>query len=209
MCVVYVQWMNESLKNMLRLPYLRTIHSLQKRDEDLYLEIINLKSSETKIATARTEKSTFKMLLSATAFQTEGKVFRLIAFQNVDEALDETESRAWQKLLGVMTHEIMNSIAPISSLAHTLKNRLQEANASFMPQNLPDWNELGVAQQNEDILVTHNIREMQKIMNDYVGIVRSSSCPRARACSRARRAPSSPCRSSPGRSCRRAPLRWR
>lgn len=129
-----VQWMNESLKNMLQLPYLRTIHSLQKRDEDLYLEIINLKSSETRIATARTEKSTFKILLSATAFQTEGKVFRLIAFQNVDEALDETESRAWQKLLGVMTHEIMNSIAPISSLAHTLKNRLQEANASFSTQ---------------------------------------------------------------------------
>jgi signal transduction histidine kinase len=43
----------------------------------------------------------------------------------VNEALDETESKAWQKLLSVMTHEIMNSIAPISSLADTLKNRLQ------------------------------------------------------------------------------------
>jgi two-component system nitrogen regulation sensor histidine kinase NtrY len=35
--------------------------------------------------------------------------------------LDETEARAWQKLLSVMTHEIMNSVAPISSLAATLK----------------------------------------------------------------------------------------
>jgi two-component system nitrogen regulation sensor histidine kinase NtrY len=41
--------------------------------------------------------------------------------------LDETESKAWQKLLSVMTHEIMNSVAPISSLADTLKNRLQES----------------------------------------------------------------------------------
>ncbi|MEJ7684833.1 MAG: HAMP domain-containing sensor histidine kinase [Segetibacter sp.] len=41
--------------------------------------------------------------------------------------LDETESKAWQKLLSVMTHEIMNSIAPISSLADTLKNMLQES----------------------------------------------------------------------------------
>ena len=48
-----------------------------------------------------------------------------------------------------------------------------EADASFIRQNIPDWNEFGVEQQNEDILVTHNIREMQKIMNDYVGIVRS------------------------------------
>jgi signal transduction histidine kinase len=43
----------------------------------------------------------------------------------VNEALDETESKAWQKLLSVMTHEIMNSVAPISSLAATLKERLQ------------------------------------------------------------------------------------
>ena len=54
--------------------------------------------------------------MAATAFQTEGKKYKLIAFQNVNEALDETESKAWQKLLRVMTHEIMNSVAPISSL---------------------------------------------------------------------------------------------
>ena len=73
------------------------------------------------------ERTSFKILLSATAFQTEGKKFKLIAFQNINEALDETESKAWQKLLSVMTHEIMNSVAPISSLADTLKNRLQQS----------------------------------------------------------------------------------
>jgi nitrogen fixation/metabolism regulation signal transduction histidine kinase len=122
-----VVWMNETLKKMLYLPYLKTIHSLSKRDEELYKQVIALKPGETKIATAHTEKKTFKVLLSATAFQTDGEKFKLIAFQNVDEALDETESKAWQKLLSVMTHEIMNSIAPISSLADTLKNRLEEA----------------------------------------------------------------------------------
>jgi two-component system nitrogen regulation sensor histidine kinase NtrY len=122
-----VVWMNESLKRMLQLPYLKTIHSLEKRDEDLYKNIITLKPGEGKIATAHPDKSSFKILLSATAFQTEGKKYKLIAFQNVNEALDETESKAWQKLLSVMTHEIMNSVAPISSLAATLKNRLQQS----------------------------------------------------------------------------------
>jgi two-component system nitrogen regulation sensor histidine kinase NtrY len=130
-----IQWMNEALKKMLRLPYLKTIYSLQKRDEELYQEIINLKSSNSIIVNIHAEQTSFKALLSATAFQTEGKVYKLIAFQNVDEALDETEARAWQKLLSVMTHEIMNSIAPISSLAHTLKNRLHEAIASFTGEN--------------------------------------------------------------------------
>jgi two-component system, NtrC family, nitrogen regulation sensor histidine kinase NtrY len=119
-----VVWMNESLKKMLQLPYLKTIHSLEKRDRVLFEEISNLKPGESKITTVHLERSYFKVLLSATAFQTEQKKFKLVAFQNVNEALDETESKAWQKLLSVMTHEIMNSVAPISSLAETLKNRL-------------------------------------------------------------------------------------
>ncbi len=122
-----VVWMNESLKRILQLPYLKTIHSLAKRDEELYKKIIVLKPGEAQIATAHPEKTTLKILLSATAFQTEGKVYKLIAFQNVNEALDETESKAWQKLLSVLTHEIMNSVAPISSLADTLKHRLQQS----------------------------------------------------------------------------------
>lgn len=122
-----VVWMNESLKKLLHLPYLKTVHSLAKRDAALCKEIEALQPGESKIATVHLEKSSFKVLLSATAFQTDGKRYKLVAFQNVNEALDETESKAWQKLLSVMTHEIMNSVAPISSLANTLKNRLQHS----------------------------------------------------------------------------------
>lgn len=122
-----VVWMNESLKKLLQVPYLKSIHSLERRDAELYQEVQGLHPGQSKVATAHTEKNAFKVLLSATAFQTDGKKYKLIAFQNVNEALDETESKAWQKLLNVMTHEIMNSVAPISSLADTLKNRLQES----------------------------------------------------------------------------------
>ena len=67
-----------------------------------------------------------------------------------------------------------NSLLEALVFAHRIfEDAIPKANASFMPLNIPDWNEFGVVQLNEDILVTHNIREMQKIMNDYVGIVRS------------------------------------
>lgn len=120
-------WMNESLKKMLNLPYLKHIHSLVNRDKELYEEVISLKPAESKIAMVHLENRSFKILLSGTAFQTDGNKFMLIAFQNINEALDETESKAWKKLLSVMTHEIMNSVAPISSLADTLKNRLENS----------------------------------------------------------------------------------
>jgi signal transduction histidine kinase len=117
--------MNESLKQLLQIPYLKTIDSLEKRDPELCAEIKTLKPGENKVVTIHREKNTIKTLLSATAFQTEGLIYKLIAFQNVNEALDENESQAWRKLLSVMTHEIMNSVAPISSLADTLMNRLK------------------------------------------------------------------------------------
>ncbi len=140
-----IVWMNESLKKMLEVPYLKTVHSLLKRDPELHAEIIALKPGEHKIGKAHLEKETFRILLSATAFQTEGRKYKLVAFQNINEALDETESKAWQRLLGVMTHEIMNSIAPIASLADTLKIRLQEHAATRVvkDQSVEDL-ELGI-----------------------------------------------------------------
>ncbi|KYP12958.1 HAMP domain-containing sensor histidine kinase [Flavihumibacter sp. CACIAM 22H1] len=126
-----VVWMNEALKRMLQIPYLKTIDSLSRRDTELGEVVKSIKPGEVKIATAHLEKDSFKVLVSCSAFQTESQTYKLIAFQNVNEALDETESKAWQRLLSVMTHEIMNSVAPISSLADTLKKSLHKAVGEF------------------------------------------------------------------------------
>lgn len=121
-----VVWMNESLKHLLQLPYLKSLEGLKRRDKILYEDILTLKPGESKVTNAHIDKDSYKILTAATAFQTEEKKYKLITFQNISEAVDETESQAWKKLLSVMTHEIMNSVAPISSLAGTLKNRLED-----------------------------------------------------------------------------------
>lgn len=128
-----VNWMNESLKQLLQLPYLKTIKSLEKRNKELYADLVSLLPGESKISNLHTGMETTKLLLSATAFQTGNKKYSLVGFQNINSAVDETESEAWKKLLSVMTHEIMNSVAPISSLANTLQNRLQQRKEH--PQN--------------------------------------------------------------------------
>jgi len=121
-----VVWMNEALKRMLQIPYLKTVDSLARRNPALAEVVKSIKPGELQISTAHLERNSFKILVSCTAFQTESQTYKLIAFQNVNEALDETESKAWQRLLSVMTHEIMNSVAPISSLADTLKKSLHK-----------------------------------------------------------------------------------
>ncbi|MFD0795336.1 L-aspartate oxidase [Mucilaginibacter litoreus] len=67
-----------------------------------------------------------------------------------------------------------NSLLEALVFAHRIyEDAVGNFDTLTVPENIPDWDEKGVQLSNEDILVTHNIREMQKLMNDYVGIVRS------------------------------------
>jgi len=163
-----VGWINESFKKLIGLPYLKTIISLEKREFTLYQDIIALKPGDSKIVTITRNQQLIKILISASVFKSDEKVSKLVAFQNVSEALDETESKAWQKLLNVMTHEIMNSVAPISSLADTLKNRLQSPEIANSPvsSQLEDL-ELGVdtiKRRSEGLLkFTESYRSLNKI----------------------------------------------
>jgi L-aspartate oxidase len=67
-----------------------------------------------------------------------------------------------------------NSLLEALVFAHrSYESAIKEIVNIEYKNNVPDWNEYGIEQSDEDILVTHNIREMQRMMNDYVGIVRS------------------------------------
>src|ERR1700761_717808 len=161
-------WINEAFKKLIGVPYLKTIYSLEKRDEELYKEVVALKPGDSKIITLTRNQQLVKALVTASVMRSDEKMYKLIAFQNVSEALDETESKAWQKLLNVMTHEIMNSVAPISSLADTLKNRLQspEIKESAVGPELEDL-ELGIdtiKRRSEGLLkFTESYRSLNKI----------------------------------------------
>ncbi|HVW95085.1 MAG TPA: ATP-binding protein [Mucilaginibacter sp.] len=163
-----IGWINEAFKKLIGIPYLKTIHSLEKREEVLYLEVIKLKPGDAKILTISRNQQLIKILVTASVMRSEDAIYKLIAFQNVSEALDETESKAWQKLLNVMTHEIMNSVAPISSLADTLKNRLQspEIKNSRVSNQMEDL-ELGIdtiKRRSEGLLkFTESYRNLNKI----------------------------------------------
>lgn len=115
-----VGWINESFKRMMNVPYIRNISSLEKRDEYVYQAIINLANGENQLVKINHKQ----VLLAKTTFLNDDLETNLIAFQNVNEAIEDTEAQAYQKLLRVMTHEIMNSVAPIASLAETMEKTI-------------------------------------------------------------------------------------
>lgn len=118
--------LNDAFRKITGIPYFKNIDALEKRNMELWQLVKNIKTTHTEIIKIKISAQDEKLLINATIFKTGNNTHKLISLQNIEESLDETESKAWQKLLNVMTHEIMNSVAPIASLADTLKTRLAD-----------------------------------------------------------------------------------
>lgn len=131
---------NQALKNILDIPEFKKIDFLQKRKTDFYDKIcIPNHSKPTTIAISIGQEK-LNLLVSDSLFKMDDDFYKIIAVQNIDDTIDHTESEAWKKLLSVMTHEIMNSISPISSLAETLQYHVKDfmENPQENPLNIED-----------------------------------------------------------------------
>ena len=135
-----VEWANEALKKILSLPYIKSLSSLEPRYPMLYEAVQQLQPDEHRLLKLKLPNGTSQLLLSASSFTMQHRHLLLIAVKNVSATVDETETEAWQKLLRVMTHEIMNSVAPIASLADTLGRHLQQERERYVqePDAVPD-----------------------------------------------------------------------
>ncbi|MBR6631662.1 MAG: PAS domain S-box protein [Alistipes sp.] len=74
------------------------------------------------------------LVLSCSAMEFEGKPLRVISIGNIHEELDRKEVESWEKLTRILTHEIMNSLAPVTSISHTLLS--SSGDAETMRQGL-------------------------------------------------------------------------
>ena len=74
------------------------------------------------------------LVLSCSAMEFGGKQLRVISIGNIHEELDRKEVESWEKLTRILTHEIMNSLAPVTSISHTLLS--SSGDAETMRQGL-------------------------------------------------------------------------
>lgn len=61
------------------------------------------------------------------AFQLNGQGYTVVSFQDIKNELEENELDSWQKLIRVLTHEIMNSAIPISTLTSVIRKTLLDS----------------------------------------------------------------------------------
>jgi nitrogen fixation/metabolism regulation signal transduction histidine kinase len=68
------------------------------------------------------------VLIKSGEIKLEDRVVKLISFENITRELDRKEVDSWQRLIRVLTHEIMNSVSPITSLTSVISGYYKESN---------------------------------------------------------------------------------
>ena len=87
---------------------------------ELYGILRTIRSGEQQKAVLFNEKERVELLVQASLIVLRGKAYKLFVIHDVKQLLDEQEMEIWIKLFRILSHEIMNSIAPITSLSDSL-----------------------------------------------------------------------------------------
>lgn len=123
--------MNNAAQELLAKPYIKRIGALEKVDDQLMATIRSLAPGEKELIKLLVRGELRQVAIQATEFRLIGKDYTLLSLQDIRSELDTHELEAWQKLIRVLTHEIMNSITPVSTLSGVLASLLKD------PEGLP------------------------------------------------------------------------
>ena len=118
-----IEWMNEAAKRLLDNHNLKSIDELKYFHSELPARLYSLKAGDISVLQAKKEEETIQLALSGMEFVIQGRPLTVASMKNIHSVLERNEMEAWQKLIRVLTHEIMNSITPIISLSETLSER--------------------------------------------------------------------------------------
>ena len=131
-----VDMLNNAFKRIFRLPNLRYIHELSKIDKNLSEMLQHIKAGDSSLVKVFNENELLQLSVHATEFRMRGEDFVLVSLQNIHSELEAKEMDSWQKLIRVLTHEIMNSITPIVSLSSTVKDLLIDEENTLLKEDI-------------------------------------------------------------------------
>ena len=121
---------NKALMTTFGIKSIEDVSGFEVINSELYSTFENINPFERRLLNFFYKENNYKLALYATRFSFKDDIVKLISIKNIRTELERQELDSWQKLISVLTHEIMNSIAPISSLSQTLNFMLSDAEVS-------------------------------------------------------------------------------
>jgi nitrogen fixation/metabolism regulation signal transduction histidine kinase len=129
-----IQFVNQAFKDLFYLPYLGEGQSLKKLDKQIVEVILELRPGINKLLKIKILERELQLSVQANIYKLKDEEFKLISVKNINTELEHKELESYQKLIRVLTHEIMNSITPISSLSNSLNSILKDRDVVINPE---------------------------------------------------------------------------
>lgn len=122
-----VQLINTAAKTLLNLPGLTNTRQFREEHQPLVQLIKSFagNSKTRELVKLTLEEEISQLIVRMTSMTLRGNQFRIISLQDIQSELEEKEMEAWQNLIRVLTHEIINSVTPIASLSATVHEDLE------------------------------------------------------------------------------------
>ncbi len=114
-----INLINKAARVILKIPHFKHIKQLETVNKDFTDLLMKMKTGEKENFDYSDDGISSQFAVYARDISLKHDYYKLFTIQNIQKELEEKETDAWKKLIRVLSHEIMNSITPISSLAAT------------------------------------------------------------------------------------------
>src|SRR5581483_10897627 len=119
-----VKMANGPARRLFDVAHLNSHKSFSRIDARLPELLMHLGDGERTLLDVRRGDDTLQLVLYATTFELVQQRYKLVSFHNIRDELDQQEIDSWRKLIRVLTHEIMNSVTPITSLSRLIRETM-------------------------------------------------------------------------------------
>jgi nitrogen fixation/metabolism regulation signal transduction histidine kinase len=163
-----VRLMNQAAKNLFRKPFLHHVHHLAVLDPGLPDTLLDMAPGERRLRKLVIDGSLVQLSIQATRFKLHQRGYMLLSFHDIRYELEAQEVESWQKLIRVLTHEIMNSAIPISTLSSVVSDMLVDEKGQLV--NLSGLDEENLADLQGSL---RTIQSRSKGLVDFVQAYKS------------------------------------
>lgn len=124
-----ISFFNQAASHLLNVPAYQYWHRFEKHLPLFANEINKISQGGKRFLEIKLQEKFIQLSIELIPINLYGIPYRIISFQNIKDEIEQKEIEAWNRLIGVISHEILNSITPISSLSDTVNQMILHKDA--------------------------------------------------------------------------------
>jgi nitrogen fixation/metabolism regulation signal transduction histidine kinase len=125
-----VKLFNYAAKKLLNLPHIGNISGLKSVLNDMPEKLKSMQPGSQELLKILRGNELVSLYVRVSEFTVSGELIKLASFQNIHPEIEKSESEAWQKLIKVLTHEIVNSVGPMKIVSSTLLKTISKSSGA-------------------------------------------------------------------------------